>query len=59
MKASGLLQSLEKFHTLFGLMLSHRLFSAAEQVSIALQKKNITALSAVEPAIMGGFMNFL
>ena len=53
MKANGLLQSLEKFNTLFGLMLSHRLFSAVEQVSLVLQKKNIAiqdALAAVETA---------
>ena len=39
LKAGGLLQSLEKFSTLFGLRLSHRLFSAAEQLSLTLQKK--------------------
>lgn len=39
MKASGYLQSLEKFNTLFGLKLAHILFCAAEQVSLALQKK--------------------
>ena len=39
LKAGGLLQSLEKSSTLFGLRLSHRLFSAAEQLSITLQKK--------------------
>ena len=41
MKASGFLQSLEKFNTLFGLWLAHTLFCAAEQVSSVLQKKNI------------------
>ena len=52
-KASGLLHLLEKFNTLFGLKLSYRLFSAVEQLSLSLQKKNITiqdALSAVETA---------
>ena len=53
MKASGYLQSLEKFNTLFGLKLAHILFCAAEQVSLALQKKNISisdALAAVDAA---------
>ncbi len=52
-KAGGLLLSLEKFSTLFGLRLSHLLFAAAEQVSLTLQKKDIAlneALSAVEVA---------
>ena len=47
------LQALQQFSILFGLKLSHRLFSATEQVSFALQKKNIAiqyALSAVEAA---------
>ena len=53
LKAGGLMQSLEKFSTVFGLSLSHLLFSAAEQVSLTLQKKNIAlqdALTAVEAA---------
>ncbi len=53
LKAAGYLQSLEKFTTLFGLRLAHTLFCAAEQVSFALQKKNISlqdALSAVDAA---------
>lgn len=52
LKAGGLLQSLEKFSTLFGLRLSHRLFSAAE-LSLTLQKKEIAlqdAITAVEAA---------
>ena len=51
LKAGGYLQSLEKLDTLFGFKLAHTLFYAAEQVSFALQKKNITmqdALSAVD-----------
>ncbi len=51
LKAFGLIQLLEKFDTLFGLNLSYQLFSASEQVSLTLQKKNIAihdALSAVE-----------
>ena len=50
LKASGFFYS---FGTLFGLKLAHTLFSAAEQVSVTLQKKNITlqdALSAVGAA---------
>jgi hypothetical protein len=53
LKAGGLLQALEKFSTLFGLRLSHRLFSAAEQLSLTLQKKEIAlqdAITAVEAA---------
>ena len=53
LKAYGLLQSLEKFNMLFGLMLSFHLFSASKQVFLALQKKNISihdALSAIEAA---------
>ena len=52
MKAGGLLQSLEKFSTFFGIKLCHLLFSAAEQVSLTLQRKDITAeaLTAVETA---------
>ena len=54
LKAGGSLQSLEKFNTLFGLRLAHTLFCAAEQVSLALQKKNISiqdTLSAVDAAM--------
>uniref|UniRef100_A0A1X7TXD7 Uncharacterized protein n=1 Tax=Amphimedon queenslandica TaxID=400682 RepID=A0A1X7TXD7_AMPQE len=53
MKAGGLLQSLEKFSTYFGIKLCHLLFNAAEQVSSTLQRKDITlseALTAVESA---------
>ena len=39
LKAGGLLHSLEKFSTLFGLELSYFLFSASEQVSLTLQTK--------------------
>ena len=52
LKVGGLLQSMEAFDTLFGLKLVHTLFSTAEQVFLALQKK-ITlqeALSAVHTA---------
>ena len=60
MKASGYLQSLQKFNTLFGLKLVHILFCAAEQVSLVLQKKSISisdALAAVNAAI--GYYNRL
>ncbi len=53
LKAYGLLQSLEKFSTVFGLKLSYHLFGASEQVSLALQKKNIAivdAISAIQAA---------
>ena len=53
LKASGLLHSLEKFNTLFGLRLGHNLFGAAENVSLTLQRKNITiqdALTAIDTA---------
>ena len=53
LQAGGCLQSLEKFTTLFGLKLAHILFCAAEQASLALQKKNICmqdALCAVDAA---------
>ena len=47
------MQALEKFSTFFGLRLSHRLFSAAKQLSLTLQKKEIAlqdAITAVEAA---------
>ena len=53
LKAAGFLQSMETFNTLFGLRLAHTLFSGAEQVSLTLQKKNISiqdALCAVAAA---------
>ena len=49
----SMVHSLEKFSTLFGLELSHLLFSASEQVSLTLQTKNIAlhdALFAVDAA---------
>ena len=53
LKAGGLLHVLEQFNTLFGLKLSHLLYSAAETVSLTLQRKVIAmhdALGAVETA---------
>jgi len=39
-KANGILSVLEKFETLFGLRLGHRLFGPAEEVSKTLQGKD-------------------
>ena len=53
LKAGGFLHSQEKFNTLFGLRHAHTVFGAAEQVSLVLQKRNISiqdALSAVDAA---------
>ena len=53
LRANGLLHTLELFDTLFGLRLGYHLFGAAENVSLTLQRKNISlqdALSAVETA---------
>ena len=53
LKAAGILASLEKFSTLFGLKLGYILFAAAEQVSKSLQAKDTTlqeALSSVNLA---------
>ena len=47
LKTGGLLQSLEKFNTLFGIKLSYLIFSAAEQVSLTLQKKTIVLQEAL------------
>ena len=47
LKAGGVLHSLETFNTLFGLKLAHLLFSAAEQVSLTLQRKDNTLQDAV------------
>ncbi|XP_078679480.1 zinc finger MYM-type protein 1-like [Branchiostoma floridae x Branchiostoma belcheri] len=47
LKAGGVLTALEKFNTLFALRLSHRLFSAAEEVSKSLQRKDLSVQEAV------------
>ncbi|KAI8511315.1 zinc finger, MYM-type [Branchiostoma belcheri] len=47
LKAGGVLSALEKFGTLFGLRLSQRLFSAAEEISKALQGKDMNVQDAV------------
>ena len=46
-KAAGLLSTLDKFETYFGLKLSHLLFAAAEEVSKVLQTKNLSVQEAV------------
>ena len=46
MKAGGLPQGLEKFNTFFCLRLCHLLFSAAEQLSLTLQKMEISLQDA-------------
>lgn len=53
LKVGGLLQSSEKFSTLFGLRLTLQQFGAAEQLSLTLQKKDIALqdnLTGVEAA---------
>ena len=47
LKACGILASLEKFETLFGLRLGHLLFSAAEETSTVLQGKDTSVQEAV------------
>ena len=47
LKAGGVLSSLEKFETLFGLKLAHLLFGAAEETSKVLQAKNTCVQEAV------------
>ena len=49
-KAGGYLASMEKFSTLFGLRLSHLLFSATEQLSLTLQGKDTTIQDAMNAA---------
>ena len=41
-KAGGVLATLDKFSTFFGLRLGHFLFSPSEEISKALQSKNTT-----------------
>jgi len=53
MKAGGILETLLKFQTLFGLQLSYLLFGASESLSRSLQVKDLSlqeALSAVNLA---------
>ena len=49
-KAGGYLALMEKFSTLFGLRLSHLLFSATEQLSLTLQVKDTTIQDAMNAA---------
>lgn len=46
-KAAGLLATLDKFETFFGLKLGHQLFGAAEEVSKVLQTKDLSVQEAV------------
>ena len=48
-KASGCLQSLEKFNTLFALTIAHIHFGSTEEVSLFLQRKDI----AIQEALSG------
>lgn len=53
LRANGILHTLERFETLFGLRLGYHLFGASENVSLTLQRKNISlqeALAAVKTA---------
>ena len=50
MKASGFLQQIEKFSTLFGLKLGYLVFSVTECLSCTLQGKDTTVQEAVEAA---------
>ena len=47
LKANGLLTSLEKYETYFGLKLAYLLFGASEQVSKTLQNKDLTLQEAI------------
>ena len=42
MKATGFLNSMEKFSTYFDLKLAHVIFAAIEQLAITLQNQDIT-----------------
>ena len=50
MKAGGLKRQLEQFGTLFGLKLSHLVFTLTEQLSCTLQAKNTTVQAAISAA---------
>ena len=47
LRAGGVLSSLEKFETLFGIKLAHLLFAAAEETSKVLQAKDTSVQEAV------------
>ena len=48
LKANGFLHSILKFSTFFGLKVSQLIFSAIEQLSVALQGKDTTIQDAVQ-----------
>ena len=49
-RANGVLSSLDKFDSVFGLKLGYLLFGATEQLSRALQGKETTLQEAITPA---------
>ena len=49
-RAGGLLESMEKFSTFFGLKLSHHLFAPSEELSRILRSKDISAQDAFKAA---------
>jgi len=49
-KANGMVSKMDNFDTFFGLKLAYLIFSAAEQVSINIQAKDITVQEAVRGA---------
>ena len=51
-KAAGLLATLDKFETNFGLKSSHQLFGAAEEVSKVLQTEDLPVQEAVSSLIV-------
>ena len=51
-KAHGLYMKMESFETYFGLKLAHKIFSAAEQLSMNLQAKDITVQEASRGAVL-------
>ena len=52
LKAGGVLSSLEKFETLFGLKLAHLLFGAAEETSKVLHGKNTSVQETASAVIV-------
>ena len=56
-KAAGFLSLMEKFSLFFGLKLSHLIFSAMEQLSISLQRKDTTIQESVQAAKLA--LNYL
>ena len=57
LKANGLLHTMEKFSTYFGLKLGYLIFSVTEQLSCTLQGKDTTCQEAKEAALLS--VNYL